>query len=154
MMNGQWSWKLAQQALDSSAFMCHGWSLEDEEPGALALLMLHEDCSGYQGREKNCSGREGGCSGVPEWVTLCDGQGDGEANMHCVYRHQARIGDCPRKPGVESEDQQAPNSIHGACPEARPSRPCYPGKRQVLPGNCCPSHTLQRALSRDFPLLE
>lgn len=55
-MNGQRSWKLAQQALDSSAFMCHGWSLEDEEPGALALFMLHKDCSGYQGREKNCWG--------------------------------------------------------------------------------------------------
>lgn len=144
-MNGQRSWKLAQQALDSSAFMCHGWSLEDEEPGALALFMLHEDCSGYQAiRVEKRTVRGGGrCSGVPGWVTLCDGQGDGEANMHCVYRHQARIGDCPRKPGVASEDQQAPNPIHGACPEARPLRPCYPGKRQVLPGNRCPPHTAE-----------
>lgn len=83
------------------------------------------------------------CSGVPGWVTLCDGQGDSEANMHCVYRHQARIGDCPRKPGVASEDQQAPNPIHGACPEARPLRPCYPEKGQVLPGNRCPPHTAE-----------
>lgn len=45
------------------------------------------------------------------WVTdmLCNHG----ANMHCVYRHQARIGDCPRKPGVVSEDQQAQNPIYG-----------------------------------------
>lgn len=47
MASGQRDWKLTEQALDSPASMCHGWLLKNEEPEALALLVLRAHCSGY-----------------------------------------------------------------------------------------------------------
>lgn len=138
MDNGAGSWHSKPWIPLLSCAMGDHWRMKSQ--GLLLCLCSMKTVLAIRVEKRTVGGE---CSGVPEWVTLCDGQGDGEANMHCVYRHQARIGDCSRKPGVEREDQQAQNPIHGACPEARPLRPCYPGKRQVLPGNCCPPHTAE-----------
>lgn len=48
---------------------------------------------------------------VPEWVTVCAGQGNGGPSLHCAYRLQVRRGDCPRETGAESKEQQAQNPV-------------------------------------------
>lgn len=139
MDKGAGSWHSKPWIPPLSCAMGGHWRMRSQ--GLLLCLRSMKTVLAIRVEKRTVGG--GRCSGVPGWVTLCDGQGDGEANMHSVYRHQARIGDCPRKPGVASKDQQAQNPIHGAYPEARPLRPCYPGKRQVLPGNRCPPHTAE-----------